>query len=362
MKIYLVGGAVRDKLLGRPVKEKDWVVVGATPEEMLAQGFKPVGKEFPVFLHPQTKEEYALARTERKVGKGYKGFTFYASADVTLEDDLKRRDLTINAMAETADGQLIDPYGGQHDLKLKLLHHVSPAFQEDPVRILRVARFSTQFPEFSVHPDTLQFMRNMVKAGEVNALVAERVWQELSRSLVNKKPSRFFQTLAESDALPILFPDISAEELSALDRAAHITADAPIRFAALTYLHAEKNLHAFIDRYRIPREFADLALLVNRYRLLYKNVLMATAKDLLFLISRLDALRRPERFQQFLTVCEAIDADISSAHLEKIKKAFVAIQSVDTTVLQAKNLTGEDFARELEKLRLAAITSAITAS
>ncbi len=355
MEIYLVGGAVRDKLLGLPVKEKDWVVVGATPEEMLAQGFKPVGKEFPVFLHPKTKEEYALARTERKVGKGYKGFTFYASPEVTLADDLQRRDLTINAMAETADGELIDPYGGQQDLQHKLLHHVSPAFQEDPVRILRVARFSSQFPDFSVHPDTLQFMRNMVKAGEVNALVAERVWQELSRSLSNKKPSRFFQTLTEADALPILFPDISDKELVILDRAATMTTDAAIRFAALTHLHTEKNLQTLIQRYRIPNEFADLTFLVNRYRELYKNILSANAKELLNFITRTDALRRPERFQQFLIACEAIDTAISPTHQEKIKKALTAIKSVDSKSLQTKNLTGEAFAHELEKLRIAAI-------
>lgn len=359
MKIYLVGGAVRDKLLGLPLKEKDWVVVGATPEEMLAQGFKAVGKAFPVFLHPKTKEEYALARTERKIGQGYKGFTFYTSADVTLEDDLKRRDLTINAMAQTTDGQLIDPYGGQYDLKHKILRHVSDAFQEDPVRILRVARFSTQFTDFSVYPDTWQLMRNMVKVGEVDALVAERVWQELSRSLANKKPSRFFQVLAQCDALPILFTDISAEALAALDRATEITNVPAIRFAALTHQHAEKNLQTLINHYRIPHEFSDLAFLVNQHRKLYKNILSANAEDLLNLINRVDALRRPERFKQFLIACEAIDNEISQTHRTKIEKVLSAIKAIDTQSLQEKNLTGDAFAHELEKLRLAAIISTI---
>src|SRR3989344_3610887 len=207
MKIYLVGGAVRDKLLGLPVKDRDYVVVGATPEQMTAQGFKPVGADFPVFLHPQTKEEYALARTERKSGRGYKGFTVYAAPDVTLEDDLKRRDLTIHAMAEDESGKLVDPFHGAADLRAGILRHVSPAFGEDPVRILRAARFAARFG-FAIAPETLQMMRDMVSSGEVDALVAERVWQELARGLMEKKPSRFFETLRSCGALAKILPEV----------------------------------------------------------------------------------------------------------------------------------------------------------
>ena len=213
MKIYLVGGAVRDKLLGREIKERDYVVVGATPKEMESLGYKAVGKEFPVFLHPDTQEEYALARTERKVGKGYKGFEFYADPSVTLEEDLQRRDLTINAIAEDNAGHIIDPFNGKKDLEAKIFKHVSPAFSEDPVRILRVARFAARFPDFNVHPDTNKLMKDMVKNGEVNALVPERVWKEFSRALAEPSPERFFTILKDSDALPILFNELTEHYL-----------------------------------------------------------------------------------------------------------------------------------------------------
>ena len=255
MKIYLVGGAVRDKLLGLPVKDRDYVVVGATPEQMTAQGFKPVGTDFPVFLHPQTKEEYALARTERKSGRGYKGFTVYAAPDVTLEDDLKRRDLTINAMAEDETGKLVDPFHGAADLKAGILRHVSPAFGEDPVRILRVARFAARFADhnFQVADETLALMRGMVENGEVDHLVAERVWQELEGALDAKMPSRFFEVLRECGALKRLFPelerlygvpqpekhhpeiDTGVHTMMVLDAAAKLTPDARVRFAALMH-------------------------------------------------------------------------------------------------------------------------------
>ncbi|EKD92292.1 MAG: hypothetical protein ACD_29C00083G0003, partial [uncultured bacterium] len=206
MKVFLVGGAVRDELLGRSITERDWVVVGSSPEELIASNFQPVGKDFPVFLHPKTHEEYALARTERKTGRGYKGFHFYTSPNVTLEEDLERRDLTINAMAKSESGQFIDLFGGQADLKAKLLHHVSPAFSEDPVRVLRVARFAALLPNFQVHPETNRLMSHMVQQGEIDALVSERVWKELSRALENENPCRFFEVLDACGALVILFP------------------------------------------------------------------------------------------------------------------------------------------------------------
>lgn len=359
MEIYLVGGAVRDKLLGHPVQEKDWVVVGATPEEMLAKGFKPVGKEFPVFLHPQTKEEYALARTERKVGKGYKGFTFYAAPDVTLTEDLQRRDLTINAMAETPEGKLIDPYDGQTDLKNKVLRHVSAAFQEDPVRILRLARFSAKFPDFSIHPETIQLMKNMVNAGEVNALVTERVWQELSRGLANEKPIRFFEALAQCDALPILFPEISmsGQGISLLDQTNVLTPTA--RFAVLLHDIPEKDLQSLLTRNRVPNEFADLALLVNRHHEFYHQSLSANAETILKFLLTIDALRRPQRFEDFLMACQIIHPDITTDQQQKIKNALQIIKTIDTKSLQEKNLVGESFAKELEKLRLSALQKII---
>ncbi len=357
MKIFLVGGAIRDKLLGLPVKEKDWVVVGATPEEMLEKHFQPVGKEFPVFLHPKTHEEYALARTERKVGKGYKGFTFYAAPDVTLEEDLKRRDLTINAIAETPDEKLIDPYDGQRDLKNKIFRHVSSAFQEDPVRILRVARLATKFPDFTIHPDTLLFMKNMVKVGEVNALVPERVWQEWARALNNKEPKKFFDVLSVCDALPILFPEIclDGKGVAAVERLANKTSSGIVRFAALLSDLAPPAIQALVQRYRIPNEYADLALLISRYRDRYKNCLGMGEKPLLELILATDALRRNERFEQFLATSELIDLEITSQHRKRIEKVVTAIKSVDIKPLQEKQLKGEEFATALEKLRLEAI-------
>ncbi len=359
LDIYLVGGAVRDKLLGLAVEEKDWLVVGATPDEMLAQGFVPVGKEFPVFLHPKTHEEYALARTERKIGKGYKGFTFYASPDVTLEEDLKRRDLTINAMAETADGKLIDPYHGLADLKAKRFRHVSDAFQEDPVRVLRVARLATKFPDFRVAPDTQSLMKKMVKAGEVDALVPERVWQEWVRALENKAPFLFFSVLLDCDALPVLFPEIKidGEGLVNLKKITLKTDESLIRFAALMSDLSVQSIDELVRRYRIPKEFSDLALLVSRNRKNYRDILSVDESGLLALILSTDVLRRPQRFEQFQQICDAIEPGITAEHQKRINKAILAVKSVNIQSLQAQNLKGEAFANALEKLRLEAIRS-----
>ncbi len=289
MKIYLVGGAVRDKLLGLPVTERDWVVVGATPEEMIELGFIPVGKDFPVFLHPETKEEYALARTERKTGHGYKGFAFHASPDVTLEQDLHRRDLTINAMAEDEDGTLIDPCGGQDDLQIGMLRHISPAFAEDPVRILRVARFAARFAPygFRVAHGTNALMRKMVREGEVDYLVPERVWAELHKALQTDAPQRFFTVLRGCGALAVLFPEIDREypqgedghgkrelpgALAALERAAQVSKDPAVRFAVLMQALGRDlddtrriaQVEALAERLKVPRAFGQLAVAAIR--------------------------------------------------------------------------------------------------
>lgn len=363
MRVYLVGGAVRDKLLGLPVNEKDWVVVGTTPEIMVAKGFKPVGKEFPVFLHPETHEQYALARTERKISKGYKGFTFYTAPDVTLEDDLKRRDLTINAIAETPEGKLVDPYGGQQDLKNKIMHHVSSAFHEDPVRILRVARLATQFPEFSIHPDTLALMKNIVQSGEVDALLPERVWREWVRSLDNKKPTRFFEVLNDCGALSILFPEIYLNEkgIAALDLITNKTSSSVIRFAALLHNLSCKTIRSLAQRYHLPNEYTELALLAAHFRLPYANSDKMNENELLNFITKTDALRRDQRFEQFIFVCDSINSVIASSHHnERIKRIIEAIKSVDIKSLQKRGLKGEAFAKALKKLRIKAIHTAIS--
>jgi tRNA nucleotidyltransferase (CCA-adding enzyme) len=342
MKTYVVGGAVRDELLGLPVQDRDWVVVGATPEEMLRQGFRPVGKDFPVFLHPQTHEEYALARTERKTTPGYHGFVFHTAPDVTLEQDLARRDLTINAMAIDDDGNIVDPYGGRRDLADRLLRHVSPAFAEDPVRILRVARFAARFTAFTLAPETLELMRHMTDAGEVDALVAERVWQELARGLMKAKPSRLFEILRQCGALARVLPEIDAlfgvpqradyhpeidtgiHTMMVVDLTARLATELPARFAALTHDIGKSATPADIlprhigheaasvamlgplcARLRVPADCRDLALLVARYHGTVHRANELTAVTMVKLIERCDAIRRPERFAPFLQACEA---------------------------------------------------------
>ncbi|HEY4638190.1 MAG TPA: hypothetical protein VIH23_08005, partial [Burkholderiales bacterium] len=297
MKIYCVGGAVRDELLGLPVKDRDYVVVGATPEEMVSQGYKPVGKDFPVFLHPQTHEEYALARTERKTARGYHGFEFRAAPDVTLEQDLARRDLTINAIARDADGRIIDPFNGAADLKAGVLRHVSPAFAEDPVRILRVARFAARFG-FRIAPETMKLMREMAGNGEADALVAERVWQEVARGLMEAKPSRMFEVLRECGALARVMPEVDAlwddagaapEAMRALDAAAAAGATLPARFAALARSLYPLAVEALAGRLKAPADCRDLALLAARHA---NTVLDAAAAAGATLPARFAALAR----------------------------------------------------------------------
>ncbi|WP_312568438.1 multifunctional CCA addition/repair protein [Comamonas sp.] len=345
MKIYKVGGAVRDRLLQRPFHDTDWVVVGATPEDMAAQGFTPVGKDFPVFLHPKTHEEYALARTERKSGVGYRGFVVHTSPDVTLEEDLARRDLTINAIAAPADwtgtGAVFDPYNGQADLQAKLLRHVTDAFREDPVRILRVARFAARFDDFSVAPETLQLMREMVEAGEADHLVPERVWQEISRGLMEAKPSRMFEVLRACGALQVILPELNRlwgvpqrpeyhpevdagiHAMLVLDMAAQLNAPLTVRFACLCHDfgkgttptdvlprhigHEQRSarlLKAVCDRWRVPNDCKELADVVAREHGNIHRSGELNAAAVMRLLERCDAIRKPERFTEALLACE----------------------------------------------------------
>jgi tRNA nucleotidyltransferase (CCA-adding enzyme) len=341
MKTYIVGGAVRDRLLGLPVADRDHVVVGATPDDMVALGYQPVGKDFPVFLHPDSHEEYALARTERKSGHGYKGFTVYAAPEVTLEEDLRRRDLTINAMAEDETGVLVDPYCGQRDLAARIFRHVSEAFAEDPVRILRVARFAARFADFAVAPETNALMRQMVDNGEVDALVPERVWQEVARGLMEAQPSRMFRVLRDCGALARLFPEIDrlfgvpqppehhpevdtgVHVMLVIDWAARQGFSLPVRFAALTHdlgkgvtppelwpkhvgheVKSVELVRALSERIRVPADCRDLAVAVAREHGNVHRALELRPGTMVELLERVDAFRRPERFEDFLLACE----------------------------------------------------------
>ena len=341
MQTYLVGGAVRDYLLGLLVKDRDWVVVGADAQTMLAQGFQPVGKDFPVFLHPKTHEEYALARTERKTAKGYAGFSFHADKDVTLEQDLMRRDLTINAMAQDSDGLIIDPFGGQQDLKAGILRHVSPAFDEDPVRILRTARFAARYG-FEIAEETMKLMRKMVENGEADALVAERVWQELAKGLMEKNPHRMIEVLRECGALKVLLPEVDAlfgvpqradyhpeidsgiHTLMTLQRAADMDLTLPERYAALMHdlgkaktpsdilprhhghdLTGVEPVREVNQRLRVSKHCAELAELVCRWHIIFHQVGQLKSQTILNVLKKTDAFRRPERFAAALNVCIA---------------------------------------------------------
>lgn len=367
MKIYLVGGAVRDQLLGLPIKERDYVVVGSTPTEMLARGFRLVGKEFPVFLHPETFEEYALARTERKVKPGYKGFEVDTSEVVTLEEDLRRRDLTINAMAIDLDTQMIiDPYGGQQAIADKMLTHVSEAFGEDPVRILRVGRFWARFAHlgFKIHPNTIALMRHMVARGEVNALVAERVFKELSRALREPDPQKFFETLHLANALAILFPHqaIDGPGIQALQLAAHHHDDAVIMFAVLVHAYPEINredinthdaIAALANRYRVPNAYRELAQLTARH---YQTAFAAhtlSAEELLTFFMTIDIFRRKHRFQKFLQACVVI-AQVHGQSFDKepLQTCAHSLYAIDVQALIAQGYSGNELAQKLYEARL----------
>ncbi len=401
MEVYLVGGAVRDRLLGLPIRERDWVVVGARPEELERQGYIPVGREFPVFLHPQTKEEYALARLERKVSPGYRGFTTQFSPDVTLEEDLRRRDLTVNAMAEDPSGGIIDPYGGRRDLGNKVLRHVSDAFVEDPVRILRLARFAARFADlgFTVADETLVLMRQMVSSGEVDALVPERVWQETEHALAESRPDVFFQTLRDCGALAVIFPEINAlygvpqpprwhpeidtgvHVMLAVRYAASIGAPTSVRFAVMMHDlgkaltpsdqwpshrgHEEAGVplvEALSQRLRVPNGYRELAVLGARHHAVVHRAAELRTDTLLRLFEATDAFRRPERFAELLQVCES-DARgrtglesqpyPQSAYLQRARDAAAAAQLSEE---ERAGLKGPAIGEKIRLKRLAAIS------
>lgn len=410
MQIYRVGGAVRDALLGLPVHDVDWVVVGATPEELVAAGYLPVGKDFPVFLHPQTREEYALARTERKTARGYRGFTVSAAPDVTLEQDLARRDLTINSIAQPqgktkADG-LIDPYSGQQDLRDRVLRHVTDAFREDPVRILRVARFAARFADFTVAPETLALMREMVADGEVDALVPERVWQELSRGLMAATPSRMFGVLRDCGALTVLLPEVDklwgvpqradyhpeidtgVHLMMVLDMAAQLGAPLTVRYAALCHDlgkgttpadvlprhigHEERSvklLKGVSERLRVPTDCRELAEVVAREHGNIHRSGAFGAAALVRLLERCDAIRKPQRFDEVLLACEC-DArgrlglhDSPYPQRARLRQALDAALAVPTALVaeqaQAAGLSGKAVGEQVAAARVAAVAQAL---
>ncbi|TQV71798.1 multifunctional CCA addition/repair protein [Exilibacterium tricleocarpae] len=389
MDVYLVGGAVRDQLLGYPVSERDWVVVGATPRQMLDLGYKPVGKDFPVFLHPDTREEYALARTERKTAPGYTGFQFYTAADVTLEDDLIRRDLTINAMAQDQYGHLIDPYNGRADIAAKYLRHVSPAFAEDPVRILRVARFTARYHHlgFRPAPETLALMQRMVAQGEADHLVAERVWKELDRALGERNPEAFIRVLQQCGALGAVMPELERlfaaapgageapgeQALRTLQQACAMGGAGAVRFAALVYLladHHPRQLDAITSlcrRLGVPKEPRELALSVAARRRDCHRALALDGAALLQLVTALDGLRRPQRYEQFLLCCEAEARSFPDRQqapypqADLLRDALKTCLAVDAKALAQAGLQGQQLGAELRRRRSRALEQLIAA-
>ena len=405
MKVYEVGGAVRDALLGLPVKERDWVVVGSSPEELTTQGYRRVGKDFPVFLHPHTGEEYALARTERKTAPGYTGFAFDTAATVTLEEDLQRRDLTINAIARSADGEIIDPWSGRTDLTARVLRHVSPAFREDPLRVLRVARFAARLSPlgFSVAAETLELMKEIVASGEMEALRAERVWQETVKALRTERPDIYFETLRSCAALQRVFPEIDAlfgvpqlerwhpeidtgvHTLMALRMAATLSASETVRFAVLTHdlgkattprellprhhgheQRSEELLLELCARLPVPNQHRDLAVLVARHHGTVHKATELKPQTVLRIISAADGIRRPARFEEFLLACEA-DArgrkgleERAYPQAEQWRLALRAARSVDGGKIRTeRNIDGEALGRALHDERLAAIKAVL---
>lgn len=343
MRTYVVGGAVRDSLLGLPVQDHDWVVVGATPEDMLAQGFRPVGKDFPVFLHPDTHEEYALARTERKTAPGYRGFVFHTSPDVTIEEDLVRRDLTINAIARAPDGTLVDPFGGQRDLQQRVFRHVSDAFLEDPVRILRIARFAARMPQFGVAPETLSLMRRMVADGEVDALVAERVWQEVARALMEAHPARMLEVLRDCGALARVMPELDrlwglsrpdgadggARLLGIIDAAAQRGLDLALRYAVLVHDLGQEGIESLSQRLKVPAECRDLALMTAREQDKLAPGAQLDPEAMVSLFERCDAFRKPQRFAQMLqaSACQRLQQDAGASPLPAALAAARAVNA-----------------------------------
>lgn len=396
MDIFLVGGAVRDKLLGFPIRERDWLVVGATPQQMLDLGYRQVGKEFPVFLHPDSHEEYALARTERKTGKGYTGFICYSSPDVTLEEDLQRRDLTINAMAETDDGQLIDPYGGKEDLDNRVLRHVSPAFSEDPLRVLRVARFAARYHHlgFRVADETLALMKSITESGELEHLVPERIWKEIESALGERSPAQFVRVLRACHALAIILPEVDRlfgvpqtekyhpeidtgeHTLMALEQASCISSSTLMRYAVLVHdlgkgltkkeywpahiAHEAKGvkpIRTIGERLKVPKNHTALAELVARYHTHCHRALEMRPAKIVDLITNTDALRRPERFELFLLACEA-DARGRRGFEDKpypqaayLRQALETVRAINPQILIQQGIKGEALGKQLRNER-----------
>ena len=405
-RFYVVGGAVRDELLGRPASDRDWVVVGATPDELIAAGYRAVGRDFPVFLHPQTNEEVALARTERKSAPGYHGFQFHAAPEVTLEQDLQRRDLTINAMARSADGLLIDPYGGERDLRAGVLRHVSEAFAEDPVRLLRLARFAARFDTFTVAPETMSLMRRLVTNGEVDALVPERVWQELSRGLMEVRPSRMFEVLRECGALARLLPEVQrlwgvpqraefhpevdtgVHLMMVLDMCARLQAPLPVRFACLGHdlgkgttdpamlprhhaheVRSVELVQQMAARLKVPADCLELAVLTAREHGNVHRSGELRAAPLVRLLERCDAWRRPERFAQMLLACECDHRGrlgLEERPYEprpQLLKVLQWAQAVETAPVAAKVVArggkGPEIAAAIHDARVAAVRAGL---
>jgi tRNA nucleotidyltransferase (CCA-adding enzyme) len=393
MKTYLVGGAVRDALMGLPVQDRDWVVVGATPQMLLDQGYLQVGQDFPVFLHPQTKEEYALARTERNTAPGYRGFAVHAAPDVTLEEDLARRDLTINSIAASVDLMgasgtffleglatrpllsddtvLVDPYGGRRDIAAKLLRHVTPAFREDPVRILRLARFAARFTDFTVAPETQALLRDMVAGGEADHLVAERVWQELSRGLMEAQPSRMFAVLRDCGALAHLLPELhdGADVMPVVDLAAHRQAPLTVRFACLVYALQKPQTDAICVRLRVPVECKELAEVVAREQANIQGSAALDAANLVLLLERCDAFRKPTRLAEILLACECIAkgaaaaADTPYLQARRLQRALELAQSVATDVVaaqaQSTGASGPEIGEHIRQARIRAVAAGL---
>ena len=401
MKIYQVGGSIRDKLLGLPVADRDWLVVGATPEEMLALGYKKVGRDFPVFLHPESHEEYALARTERKTSPGYRGFAFNTSPEVTLEQDLSRRDVTINAIAEDEAGNIIDFYGGRKDLEEGILRHITPAFSEDPLRVLRVARFSARF-NFRIAPETLDLMQVISESGELSALAAERIWTETEKALATSHPENFFRALRQCGALELIFPEIDAlfgvpqpethhpeidtgiHTMMVLQQAVGLSKDTSIRFAALVHDlgkattpremlpkhrgHEERGvkiLNKLCDRLKVPNRYRDLAVIVCMYHLICHKVDEMRPDTIVEKLEAMDAFRKPERFEAFLLACEA-DARGRTGFENKaypqgdlFRAYFNLANGIDTSTLADNDMNGKEIANTIHELRINAIMEGI---
>ena len=363
-KIYLVGGSVRDRLLNLPVVDRDWVVVGATPDELLALGYQQVGKDFPVFLHPTTKEEYALARTERKSGKGYTGFICDFSKDITLEQDLIRRDLTINAIAMDEDGNIVDPYRGVDDIKLRLLRHVSPAFREDPLRILRVARFAARYHhlDFKIAPETQKLMKEMVLAGEINTLTPERVWKETEKALASDDPQVYFQVLDQCGALSLLFPSLvlSNTIADALKKSTLLTDDSAIRFAVLCGEFVTKAaLGKLCLQIKAPNQYTKLAIMVQQHHHEVENVTRLTAEQIVELFYRIDVWRNPYHLNQLIIASQSYTKTEAFPQAKYLENAYKLAQGVNVQNIIAEGYKGKQIQDELQKRRIEVLLDGI---